>query len=153
MKVYTLPILLGLMLCLVSSQNIPSGGAGGFSTTISCIDDYTLNETTKDCELNMTSYTGCLVQNCDTFCKQREMDYGRFYKDSKCWCEGYIDSKHGRLIGNDGWIEIKECFIDKNNRIKENSCVPLWLYIVGLIAFLIMGICIGRISKGDSQCQ
>lgn len=119
-------------------------GGGGRSYCYNmnfCSGDYNIcNYTTGDCELNMTSFTGCLVQNCDNLCKQwggGYFDNGTYYGEDKCWCERYSKSKYGNSVEDDGWIEITECNLKSDNN-QEGKPTKTQIILIGALDFIIL---------------
>lgn len=148
MKNKYLLLMFGILL-FSSVSAIPTGGGGGRYYCYNdnfCIGDYNIcNQETGDCELNMTSFTGCLVKNCGKFCGSRGFDFGEYYQEDECWCEKYKETKYGKLILSDGWIQIKECILEgnyeneeNNYKNEENKDVGYFIFILILIYLLII---------------
>ena len=86
-------------------------------------------------------FTKCLVDNCDSLCKVRGFDYGEYYKEEKCWCEEYQDTKYGKMVIDDGWVQINECIPKEEikNKRAENT-----ITIIGVLFIMFVGYFAGR---------
>lgn len=127
MKKLILILFLSIFLVSLTSSEAGGGVGGGRFYCYDfnfCTGDYNIcNMATGDCELNMSSFTGCLVQKCDAICKERGKDEGYYYKENKCWCNKYENTKSGKTFSYySGWIEVKECRFKSSfwNRVKQS---------------------------------
>lgn len=145
-----------ILLCFILLSGLVSaqqGGAGRYYcyNTNFCSGDYSIcNQTTGNCELNMSSSTGCLVQNCDYFCRQFGMDSGEYYKENKCWCEKYQLTNRGEILKDSGWIEIEECIEKRymsNQEIKDGLKEMFKIILIGLLISVVLWKSWGYIKK------
>jgi len=85
------------------------------------------------------NFTKCLKENCDYLCTEDGMDKGWYWKDDKCWCVSYKDTSAGKIVDNDGWIQIEECVLNYD-RSKLNIYLkdPFMIFIIGVNIILIV---------------
>ena len=136
-KQSTWVLVMMLLIILVNAEQGGGGIIGG--GRLYCYDknfcsgDYNIcNITTGNCEINMSSFTGCLIKNCDYFCKKIGKDSGKYYHEDKCWCEIYSTSSKGKVILEDGWIQITEC------RLNENSLIRIIIIVLSILILILV---------------
>lgn len=123
-------LMIGISLGVASAQ----AGGGGVGQAIPYEEWYDIQD----------DFTKCLLDNCDYLCKIIEFDDGEYYKEDKCWCEKYHNTKHGKVVIKDGWVQIEECIPKEEikNKQKENL-----IAIFGIVGIMFVGYLIGRIIE------
>lgn len=135
-------IIILILILGLASINAEMTGGGGFSIQITdcnsadiCEGDFICNTTSGQCQIDPSSFTGCLIKNCDYFCKSEGMSFGRYYEGSKCLCEKYSDTAHGKIMSYDFRIEVKECSFRKSFRYTE---LIIALLVISFLVFALI---------------
>ena len=127
-----------------------------------CDGDFFCNKTTEQCEINMSSFTGCLIENCDYFCNSMYggKGQGEYYKEDKCWCEEIEYTSRGFIIIDDGWIRVDDCELQpkitslSNEDIKIELKKGFIIIIKSMFTGLIIGlsiVCIYHMYKWNKK--